>query len=99
MQTLQIRLPIKIVSEIDKLIATGFFRSRSEILRQSIQKYLLETNYNGSLPFIVGPFKNKNFMDEFNKPFKENFVPLEELQDIQEILDSISLKDLKVKSN
>ncbi|TFF90460.1 MAG: ribbon-helix-helix protein, CopG family [Promethearchaeota archaeon] len=70
MKTLQIRVPEKLLKKVDELIESGFFRSRSEILRQALQEYIIHCNYNASLPFIVGPFSDPDF-DKFFKVLPE----------------------------
>jgi len=39
---LQVRVPERIVKELDKLIELGVFRSRSEAIAESLRKLLLE---------------------------------------------------------
>jgi len=39
---LQVRVPMRIVKELDKLIEAGIFRSRSEAVAESLRKLLLE---------------------------------------------------------
>lgn len=71
MESLQIRFPKKIVEQMDKLVKSGIFRSRSEILRESIPKFMKSSNYNGSAPFIVGRFKNRGYLKEFDPPISD----------------------------
>ena len=56
METLQIRLPKKILEKVDELVKSGLFQSRSEIVREAIRNYIKQSNYNGMIPFIIGPF-------------------------------------------
>jgi len=56
MKTLQIRLPEDLLNKIDNFIEKGFFKSRSQLLRDILQKYVSEFNYAGTLPYIIGPF-------------------------------------------
>lgn len=61
MKTLQIRIPDDLLQKVDDFIEKGFFRSRSHILREALSKYVSEFNYNGSTPYIVGPFNPSEF--------------------------------------
>lgn len=61
MKTLQIRLPDDLLKKVDIFIKKGFFRSRSHILREALSKYVLEFNYSGSIPYIVGPFNPSEY--------------------------------------
>ncbi len=56
MKTLQIRLPEDLLNKIDNFIEKGLFKSRSQLLRDILQKYVSEFNYAGTLPYIIGPF-------------------------------------------
>ncbi|HUX97960.1 MAG TPA: ribbon-helix-helix domain-containing protein [Candidatus Deferrimicrobium sp.] len=56
METLQIRLPKKLLAKVDELVKSGLFQSRSEIIREAVRNYIRESNYNGMVPFIIGPF-------------------------------------------
>jgi predicted transcriptional regulator len=56
MKTLQIRLPKGLLNKIDNFIEKGLFKSRSQLLREALQKYISEFNYVGTLPYIIGPF-------------------------------------------
>ncbi len=40
--SLQIRLPKKIIEEIDKAIAKGFYSSRSDYIQEQVRKSILE---------------------------------------------------------
>jgi hypothetical protein len=74
MESIQIRLPKEILEKIDQLVQAGIFQTRSDILREIIRNFFLNSNYNGSLPYIVGPFtkseleKIKNTSLEMLKP-------------------------------
>jgi hypothetical protein len=56
LETLQIRVPKELLDKVDTLVKIGMYRNRSEVLRLALQDYILHSNYNGVLPFIVGPF-------------------------------------------
>ncbi|HME53009.1 MAG TPA: ribbon-helix-helix domain-containing protein [Candidatus Lokiarchaeia archaeon] len=68
METLQIRLPKNILKKVDELVASGFYRSRSEILREALRDFIGHSSFNGSLPFIVGPFKDESYRIVPDKP-------------------------------
>lgn len=82
MESLQIRLPKKLLEKVDQLVKSGLFRSRSEILREALQSYIIQSNCNGCAPFIVGPFTDPNFELSLQKPI-ENLIPSK--KDIEEI--------------
>lgn len=82
MKSLQIRLPKKLLEEVDQLVSSGLFRSRSEILCEALQSYIIQSNCNGCTPFIVGPFTDPNFEVALQKPI-ENLIPSK--KEIEEI--------------
>ena len=91
MESLQIRLPKKILEKIDQLVKSGIYRSRSEVLRQAVQEYIIRSNYNGIAPFIVGPYPDNNFEDALNIPLDKLIPPKNEIEEIKK-----SFKEFKV---
>ena len=89
METLQIRLPKKIISKIDQLVNAGFYQNRSQILRQALQKFIQETSFNGSLPFIVGPYSNEIDPLLFDQPIDAYEVSTEERNKLQKIVKDL----------
>ncbi len=83
MESLQIRLPKKLLEKVDQLVKSGFYRSRSEILRVALQHFILQSNYNGSAPFIVGPFIEPNFEIVLQKPIETLIPPKKEIEQIR----------------
>ena len=83
METLQIRLPKIILQKVDDLVASGFYRSRSEVLRDALRDFISHSVFNGSLPFIVGPFKDETFRDVPDKPIDEYQAPKEAVEWLQ----------------
>ena len=47
----------------------------------------------GRLPYIVGPFQNENYLEEFRKPLGTNAVPINEIKGLQEKIKDISLEE------
>ncbi|MHA1720132.1 MAG: ribbon-helix-helix domain-containing protein [Promethearchaeota archaeon] len=86
METLQIRLPKKIISKIDELVHAGFYQNRSQILRQAVQKFIQETSLNGSLPYIVGPYSIEIDPKIFDQPLDSYSVSENECSNIEEKL-------------
>jgi hypothetical protein len=78
METLQIRLPAELIVKVDKLVESGLYNSRSEVLRHALQEYISHSNLNGSLPFIVGPFKTLDIDHIFDMP-PDSFQPSPEV--------------------
>jgi hypothetical protein len=74
MDSIQIRLPKEIINRIDHLVESGLFQNRSEIVRNIIRNYFLTNNYNGSLPYIVGPF-NSQEIEKFQKMTASDLAP------------------------
>ncbi|MFX1294498.1 MAG: ribbon-helix-helix domain-containing protein [Promethearchaeota archaeon] len=74
MQTLQIRIPKELLKRVDSLVKSGLFQSRSEIFREAVRKYIQESNYNGMIPFIVGPFTAEQIKILNNISF-ESIIP------------------------
>lgn len=89
METLQIRLPKKIISKIDQLVNAGFYQNRSQILRQALQKFIQETSFNGSLPFIVGPYSNEIDPLLFDQPTDAYDVSTEERNRLQKMVKNL----------
>ncbi|MHA1618521.1 MAG: ribbon-helix-helix domain-containing protein [Promethearchaeota archaeon] len=94
METLQIRLPKKIISKIDQLVKAGFYQNRSQILRQAVQKFILETSFNGCLPYIVGPYSNEIDPKMFDQPLGAYEVSQEERSKIHKIVMDLKSIDL-----
>ncbi len=92
MQTLQIRIPKKLVEKIDLLIKSGLFRSRSEIFREAVRKYIQESNYNGMIPFIVGPFTAKQIEILKNTSFESLLPPNEVIESIKKELKTLTVE-------
>ncbi len=91
METLQIRLPKELLEKIDQLVKTGIYRSRSEVLRQAVQDYIIRSNYNGIAPFIVGPYPDNNFEQALDIPLDKLIPPKHEIEEIKK-----KFKDFKV---
>ena len=91
METLQIRLPKELLDKVDQLVKSGLFRNRSEILRMALQEYISHSNYNGALPFIVGPFKQVDISPQLDLPL-DALKPDE--RDVKALQDKV--KDFKV---
>ena len=91
METLQLRLPKELLARVDALVKTGLYRTRSEIIRQAVQEFIKDSNFNGNLPFIVGPFNNLEIKHIFDMPPDTFIAPREEIEAINK-----KLKDLSV---
>ncbi len=83
MKTLQIRLPEDLLKKVDKFIKKGFFKSRSQLLREVLSKYVSEFNYTGTIPYIIGPFTPSE-MELLKKDPKESLeIPYSQLLKFQ----------------
>ncbi len=91
MQSLQIRLPEELLGKVDKLVGKGLFRSRSDVLRIALDKYLSELNSIGVLPYIVGPFTPEQIELLKKSPAKNLEVPEEIVKQIQKELAKIRI--------
>ena len=91
MQTLQIRLPEGLISKIDSLIETGLFRSRSEVLRIALDKYVSELNFIGTLPYIVGPFTPEQIEILKKPPATPLEVPESEMVEIRKLIANLKV--------
>ena len=83
MKSLQIRLPKKLLEEVDQLVSSGLFRSRSEILCEALQSYIIQSNCNGCTPFIVGPYADPNFEVTLQKPIENSIHSKKEIEEIR----------------
>ena len=91
METLQIRLPKKLLVKVDELVKSGLFQSRSEIIREAVRKYISESNYNGMIPYIVGPFTAEQ-IEILNNITFESLIPSEiVVEEIKEELKTLKL--------
>lgn len=90
MESIQIRIPKRILAEIDDLIEKKIFSSRSEIVREALRRYILEFRIFGTYPYIVGPFSQKEFSEL--KKFLENpqnlIVSKEKFREVKQLLES-----------
>jgi len=89
MQSLQIRLPEELLGKIDALVGKGLFRSRSDVLRIALDKYLSEMNCIGVLPYIVGPFTPEEMELLKKTPVSTLEVPKETVEEIRKDLAKI----------
>ncbi|MBA7503210.1 hypothetical protein ES706_01818 [subsurface metagenome] len=83
MKTLQIRLPEDLLKKVDEFIEKGFFKSRSQLLRKAISKYILEFNYTGTIPYIIGPFTPSEMELLKKDPKKSLEIPYSQLSKFQ----------------
>ena len=91
MQTLQIRLPDEILKKVDELVQQGFYSSRSDFLKEATRRYIMEFNYAGCLPYIVGPF-SKEQMELLKKNSEENlFSDDDAIEDTKNLLKSLQI--------
>ncbi|MEX2681726.1 MAG: ribbon-helix-helix domain-containing protein [Candidatus Sigynarchaeota archaeon] len=91
METLQIRLPKELLEKVDQLVKSGLYRNRSEILRIALQEYISRSSYNGSLPFIVGPFNQEDISSLLDLPLDALKPDERDVKALQE-----KVKDFKV---
>lgn len=88
LENIQIRIPKNILAEVDELVKRKIFSSRSEIIRESLRRYILENRIYGSLPYIIGPFSQKeldNLKEFLNNP-QNLSVSQEKLKAVQKLL-------------
>lgn len=91
MKTLQIRLPDEILNQVDNLVNSGFYSSRSDFLKEATRKYIMEFKFAGSLPYIVGPF-SKEQLDILKQNSEEKLIAdKESIEDIKDIIQSINI--------
>ncbi len=55
MQVIQVRLPDGLIKEIDSLVSSGYYASKSDVVRDVIRDYVLERRLNK----LVGIVKEK----------------------------------------
>jgi len=91
MQTLQIRLPKKLLKQVDEIIQKGFYSSRSDFLKEATRKYVLDFKYAGTLPYIVGPYSKEQIEIFKSDPKGILFLSKEEIKELNK-----DLKNFKV---
>jgi Arc/MetJ-type ribon-helix-helix transcriptional regulator len=52
--TISLRLPKKILEEIDKVVKDGLFQSRSDFIREAIRQYLLRLSERENPKPVMG---------------------------------------------
>ena len=74
MRTISLRLPEKILEEIDNLVSQGIYANRTEALREGAR--LLLRAQVGSLPGLPKEISKEEIWDEFmrEKKFKESLL-------------------------
>jgi Arc/MetJ-type ribon-helix-helix transcriptional regulator len=50
--TVSLRLPKRVIEEVDKVVEQGFFQSRSDFIREAIRQYLIRLNEKSPKPII-----------------------------------------------
>ncbi|QEE15543.1 ribbon-helix-helix domain-containing protein [Promethearchaeum syntrophicum] len=91
MQTLQIRLPKKLLKQVDEIIHKGFYSSRSDFLKEATRKYVLDFNFAGSLPYIVGPYSKEELETLKSDPKDNLFLSRSKIKDINKELKNIKV--------
>ena len=91
METLQIRIPKKILNQVDLLVKGGFYQNRSQILRQAVQKFIQESKYNGMAPYIVGPYQNSIDMSVFDKPLDALNIDSKQRAKIDALIENLEI--------
>ncbi len=92
LETLQIRLPKNLLEGVDKLIKSGFYRSRSEIIRQSLQDYLNRCSFFGMAPYITGPYTKEQIDRIQNITLQDLVLPESTRKKIDQFIKSIELE-------
>lgn len=77
MTVAQVRLPEGLMDEVDKLIAKGFYTSKSDVIRDALRKLVLEKQV-GSIPNTGDSVKE---IREIRKRLSKDFA----LKDLDEI--------------
>jgi len=83
MESLKIRLPKRLLEKVDQLVSSGLFGGRSEILCKALQSYIIQSNCNGVVPFIVGPFTDPNFEGALQKHIEKLIPSKKEIEDLR----------------
>lgn len=50
--TVSLRLPKRIIEEVDKVVSEGMFQSRSDFIREAIRQYLIRLNEKSPKPVM-----------------------------------------------
>jgi hypothetical protein len=72
--TLQIRLPKKILEQVDSFVKQGLYSSRSDFLKEAVRKHVFELKQTGNLPYIVGPFTDEQLEILKSDPKESIFI-------------------------
>lgn len=91
---LQIRLPQQLITKLDELIRTGLYTNRSEIIREILRNYFLKNSYNGSLPYIVGPFTIQEMKHFQNLSVDDIAIDLSSIARIKSQINDVDLEKL-----
>jgi Arc/MetJ-type ribon-helix-helix transcriptional regulator len=52
--TISLRLPKKLLEEIDSVVSEGMFQSRSDFIREAIRQYLIRLEERGKPKPVMG---------------------------------------------
>lgn len=91
MNTIQIRVPEKILKKVDEIIRQGVFRSRSQLLREALTKFIAEMDQIGVIPYIVGPFTPEQIESLKHNPKQELGISTPDLEKINKELKNLKL--------
>jgi Arc/MetJ-type ribon-helix-helix transcriptional regulator len=50
--TVSLRLPKRVIEEVDRVVSEGMFQSRSDFIREAIRQYLIRLNEKSPKPTI-----------------------------------------------
>ncbi|MHA1720812.1 MAG: ribbon-helix-helix domain-containing protein [Promethearchaeota archaeon] len=91
MQTLQIRLPKKLLEQVDEIIQKGFYSSRSDFLKEATRKYILDFKFAGTLPYIVGPYSKEEMKVLKSDPEENLFLSEGEIKELNQELSKFKV--------
>jgi len=92
MQSLQIRLPKKLLKQVDEIIHKGFYSSRSDFLKEATRKYVLDFKFAGTLPYIVGPYSKEEIELLKSDPKDSLFLSQKEIKELNKDLKNIKVE-------
>lgn len=80
MEVAQVRIPKRLLKEVDELVLQGFYPNKSEVIRDAIRKLLLERQI-GSVPNVKNSVKQ---IRSIRKSLSEN-IKYEDLKEINNL--------------
>jgi Arc/MetJ-type ribon-helix-helix transcriptional regulator len=79
MDTLQVRMEHKLVSEVDGVVKSGFYSSRAEVIRDAVRRFMWERQLDSLIGIIPNKGDSVKEIRAIRRKLSKQNLSLEEL--------------------